>query len=144
MSLPVVNVMCTGNSFRSQMAEAYLKLFSGDKAVVYSSGVKANGKVTEKAKKLMAEEGISLEGHSSNQVDEYLDVKFDIVLTVCDNANAKCPTFNHPVEHRLHQSFPDPEKVEGQDPEEFYNSLRPVRDAIKVYCKELVEKYVIK
>jgi arsenate reductase len=142
MSVPVINVMCTGNSFRSQMAEAYLRKFAGHKAVIYSSGVKANGKVTEKAKRLMAEENISLEGHSSNQVDEYLNVKFDIVLTVCDNANAKCPTFNNPVEHRLHQSFPDPEKHEGQDPEEFYLSLRPVRDAIKVYCKELIEKYV--
>ncbi len=138
-----VIVLCTGNSFRSQMAEGFLKQFSGTNAKIYSGGVKANGRITEKAIFLMKEEGIDITNHTSNQVDEFLDIPFDYVITVCDNAKARCPIFPKLKGEQLHQTFPDPERLEDQDELEFIKSLRPVRDAIKEYCQKFVEDKIL-
>ncbi|RYE03961.1 MAG: arsenate reductase ArsC, partial [Rickettsiaceae bacterium] len=104
-------VLCTGNSCRSQLAEGYLKHFAGDRANIYSAGIETHG-VNPKAVQVMAEDHIDISGHTSNHVDEYLAVPFDMVITVCDNANEACPFFPGSVE-RFHQNFPDPAKASG-------------------------------
>ena len=78
-------VLCTGNSCRSQIAHGYLQKFAGDKAKIYSAGIETHG-VNPKAIKVMAEDHINISNHTSNNVDEYVGVPFNFVITVCDNA----------------------------------------------------------
>lgn len=135
-------VMCTGNSFRSHIAEAYLRKFAGDKIQVYSAGVKAADMVYPWTIKLMAEEGIDISDHASEQVDKYLDIEFDYLITVCDNAKETCPLFPRPGGKKLHQSFKDYEPKGDFSEYEYMETLRPIRDAIKKYCKEFVKKEI--
>jgi len=130
-------ILCTGNSCRSQIAEGYLANFTGDKAAVYSAGIETHG-VNPKAISVMKEDGIDISGHTSNNVNEYRDINFDYVITVCDNANERCPVFLSNAK-RFHQNFPDPAKAKGSD-EEIMNEFRKVRDMIKSYCKDFVAK----
>ncbi len=85
-------VLCTGNSCRSQIAEGYLRHFAGDKAEIYSAGVETHG-VNPRAIETMKEDGIDISSHTSNNVDDYRDINFDYVITVCDNARERCPYF---------------------------------------------------
>ena len=132
-------VLCTGNSCRSQIAEGYLRHFAGDKARVYSAGIETHG-VNPKAIKVMAEDHIDISGHTSNNVDEYLDIPFDYVITVCDNAKENCPYFPTTAE-RFHQNFPDPAKANG-NPDEVMDEFRRVRDMIKVFSKDFVAEHL--
>jgi arsenate reductase len=128
-------VLCTGNSCRSQIAEGYLRHYAGDKATIYSAGIETHG-VNPKAIQVMAEDGIDITGHTSNHVDEYIEVPFDYVLTVCDNANEACPFFPGNVT-RFHYNFPDPAKAQGT-PDEVMNEFRKVRDMIKAYSADFI------
>jgi arsenate reductase (thioredoxin) len=128
-------VLCTGNSCRSQIAEGYLRYFAGNKANIYSAGIETHG-VNPKAVQVMAEDHIDISGHTSNHVDEYGHIKFDYVITVCDNANEACPFFPGKVQ-RFHENFPDPAKAQGTT-EEVMNQFRRVRDMIKVYAANFV------
>ena len=132
-------VLCTGNSCRSQMAEGYLRHFAGNNANVYSAGIETHG-VNPKAIQVMAEDGIDISTHTSNNVDEYAHILFDYIITVCDNAKENCPWFPSRAQ-RFHQNFPDPAKATGA-PEEVMNEFRKVRDMIKVYSKEFVAKHL--
>jgi len=132
-------VLCTGNSCRSQLAEGYLRHFAGDNAVVYSAGIETHG-VNPKAIQVMAEEGIDISHHTSNNVDEYLAIPFDYVITVCDNASENCPYFPGSVQ-RFHHNFPDPAKATGT-PEQVMDEFRKVRDMIKAYSKEFISQQV--
>lgn len=132
-------VLCTGNSCRSQMAHGYLDFFVKDKANVYSAGVETHG-VNPKAIEVMKEDGINISHHTSNNVIEYLDVSFDFIITVCDNANDKCPVFPSTAK-KFHYNFPDPAKATGT-PEEIMSEFRRVRDMIKVYCKNFADENV--
>jgi arsenate reductase len=85
-------VLFTGNSCRSQIAEGYLRQLVGDRADIYSAGIEAHG-VNTNAIATMKEDGIDITHQTSNQVDEYKDIEFDFVITVCDNANETCPVF---------------------------------------------------
>ena len=127
-------VLCTGNSCRSQMAEGYLRLFYGNNAAVYSAGVETHG-VNPRAISIMAEDGVDISHHTSNHVDEYNDVSFDLILTVCDNAKERCPFFPSQA-LRIHHNFPDPAKAVGTE-EEIMQSFRTTRDLIKSYCQQL-------
>jgi arsenate reductase len=130
-------VLCTGNSCRSQIAHGYLQHFAGDRAEVYSAGVETHG-VNPRAIQEMKEDGIDISAHTSNNVSEYQHIHFDIVLTVCDNAREQCPIL--PGNHKkYHENFPDPAKAIGTE-EEIMQEFRRVRDLIKVYCRELLEK----
>ncbi len=129
-------VLCTGNSCRSQIAEGYLRKFSGDKAVVYSAGVETHG-VNPKAIKIMAEDGIDISDHTSNNIDEYTKIDFDFVITVCDNAKERCPYFPTNAK-KFHHNFPDPAKAIGSD-EEVKAEFRAVREMIKEYCENFVK-----
>lgn len=130
-------VLCTGNSCRSQIADGYLKYFAGDKAEVYSAGVETHG-VNPKAIATMAEDGIDISKNTSNNVLEYEKIDFDYVITVCDNARERCPYFPSKAE-KFHYNFPDPAKFVGTE-EEIKAEFARVREMIKTYCKDFVEK----
>lgn len=132
-------VLCTGNSCRSQIAEGYLQKFAGNHAVVYSAGIETHG-VNPKAIEVMAEDGVDISHHTSNNVDEYTNIPFDYVITVCDNAKENCPYFPTNAQ-RFHFNFPDPAKATGT-PEEIMDEFRRVRDMIKDYSKEFIEKHI--
>lgn len=128
-------VLCTGNSCRSQMAHGYLQHFGGEDVKVLSAGIEAHG-VNRRAIAVMQEDGIDIAHHTSNLVDEYRDVAFDHVITVCDNAREACPFFPAQVKQH-HQDFPDPAKATGTELE-IMNAFRSTRDAIKRYCERFV------
>lgn len=132
-------VLCTGNSCRSQIAEGYLRYFAGDKAAVYSAGIETHG-VNPKAIAVMAEDDIDISKHTSNNVDEYVNIPFDYVITVCDNAKENCPYFPTKAQ-RFHQNFPDPAKAAGND-DEVMGEFRRVREMIKVYSKDFVKEHL--
>lgn len=139
MSSKNILVLCTGNSCRSQIAEGYLRHFAGENANVYSAGIETHG-VNPKAIAVMAEDHIDIGKHTSNHVDEYMSIPFDIVITVCDNANEACPFFPGKVE-RFHENFPDPAKATGTA-DEVMDEFRRVRDLIKVYAADFVQHHI--
>ena len=130
-------VLCTGNSCRSQISHGYLQHFAGDKADVYSAGVKTNT-VNLRAIATLKEDGIDISHHTSNHVDEYRDIDFDYVITVCDNARENCPYFPANAV-KFHINFPDPVHYEGTE-EEITAEFRRVREMIKEYCKNFVDE----
>ncbi len=132
-------VLCTGNSCRSQIAEGYLRHFSGNKAQIYSAGVETHG-VNPKAIASMKEDGIDISNHTSNNIEEYRNIDFDIVITVCDNAKERCPFFSTKAQ-KFHYNFSDPAKAVGTD-EEIIEAFRKVRNQIKAYCKQFVVENV--
>ena len=100
-------VLCTGNSCRSQIAET------------------------------MQEDGIDISGHTSNNVNEYKNINFDFVITVCDNANERCPYFPTSAK-RFHHNFSDPAKAIGTE-EQVLAQFRVVREEIKTCCRKFIE-----
>lgn len=130
-------VLCTGNSCRSQIAEGYLRHFANGKAEVYSAGVETHG-VNPKAIAIMQEDGIDISAHTSNNIDEYRDIDFDYIITVCDNAKERCPYFPSKAE-KFHYNFPDPAKAVGTEAE-VMDEFRRVREMIKVYCEGFVRE----
>ena len=132
-------VLCTGNSCRSQIAEGYLQYFAGNKAKVYSAGIETHG-VNPRAIAIMAEDGIDISNHTSNHLDEYRDISFDYVITVCDNAKESCPIFPSTAQ-KFHHNFPDPAKAMGTEIE-IMDAFRTVRESIKNYSKTFIDKYL--
>lgn len=132
-------VLCTGNSCRSQLAEAYLRHFAGNKAVVYSAGIETHG-VNPKAIAVMAEDGIDISHHTSNNVNEYKNIDFDYVITVCDNAKERCPYFPSSA-IKFHHDFPDPAKAIGTE-EQMLNAFRHAREQIRSYAGKFVENHL--
>lgn len=132
-------VLCTGNSCRSQLAEGYLRHFAGNKAAIYSAGIETHG-VNPKAIQVMAEDDIDISHHTSNNVDEYMDIPFDYVITVCDNAQENCPYFPTKAE-RFHYNFPDPAKATGT-PDGIMDEFRRVRDMIKDYSQSFIAQHL--
>ena len=128
-------VLCTGNSCRSQIAEGYLQYFAGNKAKVYSAGIETHG-VNPKAISIMKEDGIDISKHTSNNMDEYYDIDFDCVITVCDNAKENCPFFPGKAK-KFHHNFPDPAKTKGNE-KEILEEFRNVQKMIKKYCENFI------
>jgi len=132
-------VLCTGNSCRSQIAEGFLRHYAGEKANVYSAGVETHG-VNPRAISTMKEVGIDISNHTSNNVNEYTNINFDFVITVCDNAKERCPYFPTKAE-KFHYNFPDPAKAVGTE-EDILIEFRAVRELIDNYCKDFVQKNI--
>ncbi len=133
-------VLCTGNSCRSQMAHGYLNHFLDNREVnVYSAGIETHG-INPDAAKIMKEDGIDISQHTSNNIDEYTDVDFDYIITVCDHANENCPYIPSKNAKRLHHNFYDPSKLVGTD-EEKHAAFLKAREEIKVYFKDFVVEY---
>ena len=122
-------ILCTGNSCRSQMAHGWLQSF--DQSIeVHSAGTEPAARVNAQAVEVMAEAGIDISQHYPKSVDQYLNDKWDWVITVCGDANERCPYFSGEVKHRIHIGFDDPSHAEGSD--EFIRSeFIRVRDEIK-------------
>ncbi len=131
-------VLCTGNSCRSQMVEAFLK--SLDKNLeVYSAGTKPADRVHPKAVQVMKEVGIDISANNTKTVQQFLSQSFDYVITVCDNAKETCPFFTGKVEHRLHMGFEDPAEATGTE-EEVLSVFRKIRDQIETEFHEFYSK----
>ena len=119
--------LCTHNSARSQMAEAFLNTLGEGRFKAFSAGTRARG-LHPFSIQAMAEEGIDISLQRSKTLDEFVDQPFDLVITVCDEANESCPYFANARERR-HWSFPDPSAVPGDDAR--YAAFARVRDAIR-------------
>jgi len=124
-------VLCTGNSCRSQMAEGLLSYFSTN-TKVYSAGTKPE-KINPFAIKAMAEMGIDISKNTSNHVDEYTDIDFDYVFTVCDNAKEICPIYPK-AKQMIHHSFSDPADATGTEQEQLKVYIE-VRNQLSDYFK---------
>lgn len=127
-----VLILCTGNSCRSQMAEAIVNARLGESWQAASAGTRPAGYVHPMALAALSEIGIRHDGRSKH-TDEFKGQAFDLVLTVCDSAAEECPVWVGKGQ-RLHHSFPDPAKATGTD-DEIMNAFRAVRDDIE---KELI------
>ena len=133
-------VLCTGNSCRSQMAHGYLEKFLLGKAHIYSAGIETHG-LNSDAVHIMKDDGIDISHRTSNHVDEYSDIDFDYIITVCDHANEHCPYIPSKNAVRLHHNFSDPSKVVGTD-EEKHTAFLKVRNEIKDYFKKFVDSHL--
>lgn len=122
-----VLILCTGNSARSQMAEAWLRYLGGSAYAVNSAGTNPTI-VNPLAIQVMAERSVDISQARSKSVTEFLDEPFDYVITVCDNAAEHCPVFPGRAV-RLHWSFPDPAAVPGSDADQL-QAFRNVRDGL--------------
>ncbi len=120
--------LCTGNSARSQMAEGLLRHFAGDQFEVYSAGLEPKT-VNPYAIQAMREIGLDISGHTSKSVMDYLGrVHMGTVITVCSNAEERCPIFPFSTQ-RLYWPFEDPAAFVGTDAETLAK-FREVRDLI--------------
>ena len=127
--MPRVLILCTGNSCRSQMAQALWTSASGGRWEAESAGSQPSGYVHPLAIRAMQELGIDIAAHTSKSLDRFQGDAFDLVVTVCDNARESCPVFPGARE-QVHWPFDDPAKATGTD-EAQMNAFRRVRDAIK-------------
>jgi len=129
MAKPRVLFLCTGNSCRSQMAEAFLRQLGGDRFEALSAGTQPTGQIHPLAVRVMAEAGVDLAGHTSKSVELFRDQPLDCVVSVCDRARQACPVFPGAAQ-RLHWGFDDPAAARG-GPEEQLAVFRRVRDEIR-------------
>jgi len=130
--------LCTGNSARSQIAEAFLRRYAGDRFEVFSAGLEPHG-INRLAKKVMEEIGFDLSGHYSKEVSEFLGTTyFGYVITLCDNAESRCPIFPG-ASIRLHWPFEDPAVFQGTEEQEL-KKFREVRDQIRDRIESWLEE----
>jgi arsenate reductase len=133
-----VLVLCTGNSARSQLAEALINARRGDHWQAVSAGTQPAARVNPYALRALAEIGIQTEGSRPKHISEFTGQPFDLVITVCDDAAENCPMWFGQGE-RMHVRFPDPAKVEGTD-NEILQAFRDVRDAIPARIFSLLDE----
>lgn len=133
--------LCTGNSCRSQMAEGFARHLKGDVIDAYSAGIETHG-LNPNAVKVMAEAGVDISGHTSQNINEFANVGLDVVVTVCGHAHETCPLF--PGECKvIHVGFDDPPKLarelaeNGATEDEQLECYRKVRDEIKAFVETL-------
>jgi arsenate reductase len=119
------------------MAEGWLRFFAKEKANLYSAGIETHG-VNPKAIHFMKEAGIDISKHTSNHVNEYKNVEFDFIITVCDHAKENCPYIPSQAK-RFHHNFSDPSKIQGTE-EEVANAFRKTRDEIRDYSEKFIKE----
>jgi len=136
-------ILCTGNTCRSQMAEVFLQSLDS-RLKVFSAGTKHGNQVHQLTVKVMAEKGFDLSKNKPKSVDNFIDMSFDYVITVCEGAKEACPVFTGKVKHHLHIGFEDPAAFQG-DVAEKLNIFRQVRDKIfdkfKWFYQKIIENY---
>lgn len=136
--------LCTGNSCRSQMAEAFTRHLKGDQIEALSAGVAPEG-INPRATKAMSEAGIDMANQGSKSLTQVIYIQFDYVVTLCDHAQKTCPSF--PGKTRvIHVGFDDPPKLAAtaKDEEEAMLHYRRVRDEIKAFVEKLPESLLDK
>jgi arsenate reductase len=129
--------LCTGNSCRSQMAEAWVRRLQGERFEAWSAGTAPAG-LSSRAVQVMREAGVNIWGQRSKHVDELRGREFDCVVTLCDDAPESCPVFPGNV-RVLHAPFDDPARATGE-PEEVLGVFRRVRDEIRDFVAGLRER----
>jgi arsenate reductase len=138
-SISKLNVLflCTGNSCRSQMAEGWARALVSDRIEPHSAGIETHG-LNPHAVRVMAEAGVDISHHRSKHVDEFSAVRFDAVITVCDNAHESCPLFPGKT-LVLHHGFDDPPRLarDAATEEEALAHYRRVRDEIRDFVLTL-------
>lgn len=139
MSKSRVLILCTGNSARSQMAEGLLRHDAGERFEVESAGVEPSH-VRPEAISVMQEIGIDISSHRSKSVDEFMGQEFEYVITVCDNANQRCPVFPGETK-RIHWSFEDPGAAQGDETARLA-VFRRVRNQIRQRLREFISNSV--
>lgn len=122
--------LCTGNSCRSQMADGLINHDFADRIEAFSAGTEPHG-LNPRAVQVMKEIDIDISGNSSDHISKYEGQAFDYVITLCGDANDKCPLFFGGVQ-RLHMGFEDPPKAKGTE-EEIMAVYRRVRDEIRTH-----------
>jgi arsenate reductase (thioredoxin) len=128
---PVVLVLCTGNSCRSQMAEGFLRRYQGDKYEVASAGTEPKSEVHPLAVRVMNEVGIDISAQRPRNTTEFLGkVPVHHLLIVCDRANASCPRIWPGSYSRTYMPFDDPAHARGTE-EQILAVFRRVRDEIR-------------
>lgn len=129
--------LCTGNSARSQMAEAFLRRYGSDRFEAYSAGLEPKG-INPLTLHVMQEIGYDLAGQRSKGVKEFLGPVFiHQLITVCDNAEKNCPTAWPGIIKKMHWTFEDPAAFEGSDAEKLAK-FREIRDQIEQKVREWV------
>lgn len=128
-------VLCTGNSCRSQIAEAFLARSGGDRVAVSSAGTHPST-VHPMTIRVLAERGIDWSGARSKSMSEFLDSPFDVVVTVCDDAREACPVFPGGG-RRVHETFRDPAVVAGTEADRLA-AFREIRDEIEAWAEGFV------
>lgn len=135
MTKPLVYFLCTGNSCRSQIAEGWARHLGGDKIEVHSAGVEAHG-LNPRAVATMKEANVDISQHTSKLIDPDLLNRADYVITLCGDANDRCP-MTPPHVTRLHWGFEDPARATGTE-EEVQTKFRDVRNAIRDKIQEFL------
>lgn len=134
-------ILCTGNSCRSQMAHGFLQSFNST-IRVESAGTHPGDAVNPTAISVMKELGIDLSQQKPKKVDQFLEDKWDYVITVCGGANESCPAFMGNVRNRIHIGFDDPSESTGS-PEfirsEFYRVRDEIHQAFKKFYTEQIK-----
>lgn len=137
MSKQRVLFLCTGNSARSQMAEAFLRKYGGGQFEPHSAGLEPKG-VNPLTVRVMEEAGVDISNQTSKGIETYLGkTHFQHLVTVCDDADKNCPTVWPWVNHRMHWSFEDPARLEGTEAEKLAK-FREVRDRIEGKIKQWI------
>lgn len=121
-------ILCTHNSARSQMAEGFLRSMAGERFEAGSAGTEKTS-VNPLAIRAMAELGIDISDHTSKRYEDMMPPPWDYVITVCDDANERCPFVSGSVK-RLHWSFEDPSRAAGDEAQRLA-VFRQVRDQIQ-------------
>ena len=122
------------------MAHGYLAHFAQNSAAVYSAGIETHG-LNPNAVSIMKEDGIDISHHTSNHVDEYQNIVFDYIITVCDHAHENCPYIPSKDAKRMHRNFFDPSKIKG-DTKQVQANFEKARNEIKAFCNDFVNKYL--
>jgi arsenate reductase len=137
--LPKLKVLflCTGNSCRSQMAEGWARHVASDRFEPYSAGVEPT-QLDPRAVRVMAESSVEIGGQRPKRLDELAGVRFDAVVTLCDDARERCPVFPGDA-LVVHASFDDPPRLAGDAPSEesALDHYRRVRDEIRTFVEGL-------
>jgi len=128
--------LCMGNSCRSQMAEGWAKHLKSDIIEAFSAGIRPIA-VSQWAIKVMAEAGVDISTHHSKHIDDYCEIDFDYVVTLCDNAAENCPVFSGKAKV-VHRPFNDPYFATGSE-EQIMAVFRKVRDDIKAFVETMPE-----
>ena len=128
--------LCTGNACRSQMAEGWARHLKNDTIDAFSAGIRPIG-VSRRAIKVMAEVGVDISMHKSQHLNEFSEIDFDYVVTLCDNAAVNCPVFGGKVK-LVHRPFNDPYFALGSE-EDILAVFRKVRYDIKTFIKTMPE-----
>ena len=122
------------------MAHGYLKNILIADAKVYSAGVKKHS-LNVDAVKVMGLDGVDISDHTSNLVEDYLNIHFNYIITVCDHANESCPIFSNKDAVKLHKNFIDPSRTEFENDEKKIETFMSVRNQIKTYCLDFANKF---